>query len=329
MFQNTNLSENLYSLGDLRFFIDSLMTVEHVNLVRQIDPSYTPNTSTPNNRTVVHTTSNTLFRLNIVMTLCEIVVPLNYNLFKHVLKDTVNFMISSIQTFTTPEIANALEFKMAFYVPNGSNPSQNDWWNSTGITQMGWTRLNEQFNKTCLGVPLNEQHVRYILKIHVDANYKLIKPPQQSNNTLNLGSNPSTWGTFANVPTIPAATSPSFTFKVPDIPITQPSFGNLGGFNTQQPIQPQQLSFGNPGNFNPQQTPQQTNQQQNTNTNLDGFSTFCSQPSFNNTPQNGGFGTQPTTPPLHPPVHRNQQTTQPLTRQNAQFNFGGNGWNFK
>ncbi len=187
MFQNTDLSANLFSFGDLRIFIDAQMDQSHIDMVKKLVPSYIPRVSFPMNRTVVHISSGTYIQMNIQVNLCEIVLPPNQSHFKNSLfQQCVNFMLRSLKIFTTTMV-NEMRFKIIFYAPVSSCAAELKWWTETGITQMSWNRHSDPQNQTVLSINLPTPHIRYTLSVWIDSNYKLIKNPQSfevSNNSV-------------------------------------------------------------------------------------------------------------------------------------------------
>ena len=185
-FQGSNLSDNLFLFENLKIFIDTKMTDEHINSVRSIYERYIPRLTSPLNRTVVHFESRTVVQLEIKLNLCDISVPPNQDLFKTVMiRQIINFMIMSIKTIASPKLANEIGFKMSFYVPNGSPASNIQWWNDTGLTKLDWIRTDNVDNQTILGIPLYGSHCKYTLTIHFDNNYNLINNNNKFSNQLN------------------------------------------------------------------------------------------------------------------------------------------------
>ena len=321
-FQNTNISANLFQFGNLRIFMNSQMNDTHVGMVRGLNKSYSPDLSHPLNRTVIHPESGTYFQLVIDLNLCDLILPSNQDAFKaHMFQDTVNFMLKSLRQFLTPNTVNEAGFKMSFYVPNGTPAAQPSWWAPTGITQLSWNQAQIGPGPvTSLGSKLQENFIRYVLNIHVNNEFNLVKQ---------VLTNPSTYQPTTYQPTV-QSTSPSLNLG------TSPNFSTTNNLAFGQPSAPQ-FNFG-------QTTPSNQTQTQPSTTNFNpipptgafgqasapqfsfGQTTPSNQPqpqtsttNFNPIPPTGGFG-QTSAPQFNFGQTAPSQTqTQPSTGANSGF----------
>ncbi len=171
------MSANDVTFGSLKVLFNSQINDVMVVKIRQYDGSYVPRTTFPLNRTLVHTESSTVTQMEILINLCEVVLPSNHNNFKqYVFRDLVNYMLKSIETISV-NIVNEIGFKLFFYVPSDSPASNSQWWEDTGITKKGWNRNDMNYNQTLLGTGLNGNYIRYCLTIYLDDNRQLIGAP--------------------------------------------------------------------------------------------------------------------------------------------------------
>ncbi len=263
-FQTSDLSANLFSFGDLKIFINSQMTKEHINSVKSIDSGYVPRTKNLLNRTVVHLASRTVAQLDIQLTLGEVVLPPNQGFFKTgMFKQIINFMLMSIKKFAAPNAANEMGFKILFYAPTGSPASDSQWWGDTGIATLGWTKSDVSYGQTVLGVPLSTTHTRYVLWVWLDENYNLIKEPvcaKCKGGAYPSGSGGSgwggavpdsgglgTWSTNSNQPRTQQPTPPQQT---------QPSQSSWGWGNNENTNLPQSGGFSMPTHASNQKSEQ-------------------------------------------------------------------------
>lgn len=170
IFQSTKPSDNLFAFNNIRIFVNSQLTADHIHLIQLIDPSYNPNTSFLMNRTVIHPESKTCIQLNIHVNLCDIIVPSSpggNDGFKHIFSDIINFVL----TLLTPvgvvvSVINEMGFKINFYIPTETPAANIQWWENTGITKMDLVQYPTLQMRTTLGVPLSAPHRRYTLYIY-------------------------------------------------------------------------------------------------------------------------------------------------------------------
>ena len=310
-FQTTNISANLFQFGNLRIFMTSQMNDTHVGMVRSFDPTYYPDLSHPMNRTVVHPETGTYFQLIVDLNLCDVILPANQEAFKtHMFKDTVNFMLSSLRQFMIPYTVNEAGFKISFYAVAGSPASQPAWWDATGITQLSWSQaqigtgsISQLHPVTSLGSRLPGNYVRYVLMIHVDDQFNLVKLPgtpttQTQPNYGFVPSNSPNWGqsisqnypntqnhpnSQANSPVLNVGSQPFPTFNPP------PTGGGFGmqptsqfSFGQSAPLSQNQVSGQNP---QPNPTPTELNRSSSA-----GFGTWTGSFSSGGS---GSFGTTP------------------------------------
>ena len=171
------MSANDVTFGSLKVLFNSQINDVMVVKIRQYDGSYVPRNTFPLNRTLVHTESSTVTQMEIMINLCEVVLPSNHNNFKqYVFRDLVNYMLKSIETISV-NIVNEIGFKLFFYVPSDSPAANSQWWEDTGITKKSWNRHDMNYNQTLLGTGLNGNYVRYCLTIYLDDNRQLISSP--------------------------------------------------------------------------------------------------------------------------------------------------------
>jgi len=173
-----NILSNATRYDDLNIFLNSNIIEYTEKYIKNIDSNYVPRKNHALNKTVVCKELKICFQLDINMTLCEIVVPPNQEVFRDkIFKSVVNFMVKSINKFYNPKTANEMGFKLLFYVPEGSDASNEQWWEKVIKNKITWNKRGT-VNETVLGVKLPYKHTKYVLPIVLNEEYgNLIKEP--------------------------------------------------------------------------------------------------------------------------------------------------------
>ncbi len=304
-----NILSNATRYDDLNIFLNSNIIEYTEKYIKNIDSNYVPRKNNALNKTVVCQELKICFQLDINMTLCEIVVPPNQEVFRDkIFKSVVNFMVKSINKFYNPKTANEMGFKLLFYVPEGSDASNEQWWEKVIKNKITWNKRGT-VNETVLGVKLPYKHTKYVLPIVLNEEYgNLIKEPICTKCNPSCNNNTNGSGNSCNT------NGGNWTFG---------DFGNANN-NTGGTGINQNNGFGIPDNQNNSNTGfntginNQNNAGFNTGNNTTGFNMSNSQ---NNTNNNTGFN-----------MPNNQNNNTGFSMENNQNNntgFNTNGFSIQ
>jgi hypothetical protein len=180
----------MIKIDDVLFLLNSKMNSQDIGKIRIKTPSYHPDTKLPLNRTAFHLPTGTVVQINIWFNLCDVVISDNFDNFKrYLLKSIIKFMLGSIKNFAKSKIANEIGFKINFYFPYGSPPTQNsEYWNGVITDNETWDKNFEQVGVTTLDENILNSN-RYTLYINLDDNYNLVKKPESINTRNNIWGN--------------------------------------------------------------------------------------------------------------------------------------------
>ena len=105
----------------MKVFFNNQIDKNIIDQIKHIyDPSYSPRTSFPLNRTIVNTETKQIVQLDIFMNICEVILPNNQEVFKTgMIRYIVEFLIDSLKKLAPYKVVNEIGFKLIFYVKKG------------------------------------------------------------------------------------------------------------------------------------------------------------------------------------------------------------------
>jgi len=179
--------------GKIRVFKNSEIKPEQLNLIHTLDPYYVPRCNFPDNLTLIHPETKTIVQVDTNLTLFDVILPTDQDKYKELMfTDTVNYIITTLRHKIPYTVVNEAGYKISFYAPINTPASNSNWWDSTGITKMDWKPRGNR-NMSTLALSLGSPYQIYTLYISVDAEYMLIKNPENNiynNVNTNISSTP-------------------------------------------------------------------------------------------------------------------------------------------
>tara|TARA_R110001599_G_scaffold164352_2_gene353800 strand:- start:237 stop:1310 length:1074 start_codon:yes stop_codon:yes gene_type:complete len=213
----------------MKVFVNRELTSSDVEKIQNLcDLEYIPRTNNHLNHTIVQTEFNLAVQLDISHNICEIVLPGTYsqqNLFKdHFLSYVLTFLRDSIKAGNSVRLANEIGYKIFFYAAETSPAAEAKWWDLEN--KYTFHRALKTETETILGTRLKNYNVRYILQIHLDDQYSIVKVPISVVSTVSVVSTPT--GQVVNNPFEFGGFGPNVNSANPG---TNNTFGTNNGTN--------------------------------------------------------------------------------------------------